>query len=105
MLAAVDWHVVWERLFHPDHIFVRALWTTVYIAVVAQVLGVVLGLIAALMRMSRVWPFRLLSGFYVLIFRGTPVIVQIFFTYFGANLLFGFNLIPRTADFGIFSLS
>ena len=53
MLAAVDWHIVWERLFHPDHVFLRALWTTVYIAVAAQVLGVVLGLIAALMRMSQ----------------------------------------------------
>ena len=21
MLASVDWHVVWERLFHPDEIF------------------------------------------------------------------------------------
>ena len=38
MLAAVDWHIVWERLFHPDHVFVRALWTTVYIAVVAQII-------------------------------------------------------------------
>jgi ABC-type Fe3+ transport system permease subunit len=43
MLAAVDWHVVWERLFHPDEIFLRALLTTVYIAVAAQILGVVLG--------------------------------------------------------------
>src|SRR6266568_9575155 len=104
MLAAVDWHVVWERLFHPDHVFFVALWTTVYIAVAAQVFGVVLGLIAALMRMSKIWPLRLLSGLYVLVFRGTPVIVQIFFVYFGANLLFGFNLIPRTANFGLFQM-
>jgi polar amino acid transport system permease protein len=47
---------------------------------------------------------RLLSGVYVLVFRGTPVIVQIFFVYFGANLLFGFNLIPRTANFGLFQM-
>ena len=46
MLASVDWQVVWERLFHPDNVFIRALWTTVYIAVAAQVLGVVLGLVA-----------------------------------------------------------
>jgi hypothetical protein len=32
MLAAVDWHIVWERLVHPDHVFARALWTTVYVA-------------------------------------------------------------------------
>src|ERR1041384_751836 len=100
MLAAVDWHIVWERLFHPDHVFVRALWTTVYIAVASQFLGVVLGLVAALMRTSRLAVLRLLSGFYVLLFRGTPLLVQIFFIYFGVNLLFGFTLIPTTLHFG-----
>src|ERR1700716_3731610 len=56
------------------------------------------------MRMSRLAPLRLLSGLYVLIFRGTPVIVQIFFVYFGANLLFGINLIKDT-NFIAFTLS
>ena len=36
MLAAIDWHVIWQRIFHPDHIFFRAMYTTVYIAVIAQ---------------------------------------------------------------------
>ena len=104
MLAVVDWHVVWERLFHPDNIFARALWTTIYIAVLAQVIGVVLGLLAALMRMSRIWPMRVLSGLYVWLFRGTPLLVQIFFIYFGVNLLLGFTLIPNSLDLGLFSL-
>ena len=56
---------------------------------IAQVLGVVLGLVAALMRISRFRVFQVLSGIYVWIFRGTPVIVQIFFIYFGVNILFG----------------
>ena len=104
MLASVDWQLVWDRLFHPDHIFFRALLTTVYIAVAAQIVGVILGLIAALMRTSRFAPLRWLSGFYVLIFRGTPLLVQIFFVYYGVNLLFGFSLIPTTLDFGIFTM-
>jgi polar amino acid transport system permease protein len=104
MLAAVDWHVVWERLFHPDNVFARALWTTIYIAVVAQLIGVVLGLIAALMRMSRIWPMRILSGLYVWLFRGTPLLVQIFFIYFGVNLLLGFTLIPNSLHLGLFTL-
>jgi polar amino acid transport system permease protein len=104
VLAAFEWHILWQRVFHPDHVFVLALWRTIYISVLAQFFGVLLGLIAALMRMSRIWPLRLLSGVYVLVFRGTPVIVQIFFVYFGANLLFGFNLIPRTAHFGLFQM-
>lgn len=105
LVAAVDWHIVWNRIFHPDSTFAWALWKTVYIAVISQFLGVVLGLIAALLRMSRFWPLRLLSGLYVLVFRGTPVIVQIFFVYFGANLLLGVNLFPRTANFVAFSVS
>src|SRR5438093_4432303 len=104
MLAAVDWHIVWQRLFHPDSVFARALWATVYIAVTAQVMGVVLGLIAALMRMSKIWPLRFLSGLYVLLFRGTPLLVQIFFIYYGANLLLGFTLIPNALNLGLFSL-
>ena len=104
MLYAVDWHILWQRIFHPDHVFVLALWRTIYISVLAQTLGVVLGLIGAFMRMSRFFPLRLLSGAYVLVFRGTPLIVQIFFVYFGANLLFGFTLIPRTVHFGLFDM-
>src|SRR5712691_13211281 len=104
MLAAVDWHVIWQRIFHPDHVFARALYTTVYIAVIAQVMGVLLGLVAALTRSSKIWPVRLLSGIYVLIFRGTPLLVQIFFVYYGANLLLGFTLIPNSLSLGLFSL-
>ena len=105
MLATVHWNVVWMRILHPDHVFFRALVRTVYIAVAAQVFGVALGLLAALMRMSKAWPLRALSGVYVLVFRGTPVIVQIFFVYFGTNLLFGFTLIPNTLSFGRVALS
>jgi polar amino acid transport system permease protein len=104
VLAAVDWHILWQRIFHPDHVFVLALWRTIYISVCAQVLGVVLGLIAAFMRMSKIYPLKWLSGLYVLVFRGTPVIVQIFFVYFGANLLFGFTLIPRNLNLGLFTM-
>jgi polar amino acid transport system permease protein len=104
MLAAVDWHVVWQRIFHPDGVFARALWTTVYIAIAAQLIGVVLGLVAALMRTSRIAPLRWLSGLYVLLFRGTPVLVQIYFIYFGINILFGFTFIPTTLHLGLFNL-
>jgi polar amino acid transport system permease protein len=95
LLAAVDWHILEQRIFHPDHVFFAALWRTIYIAVAAQFFGVLLGLVLALMRTSKLRPLRWLSGLYVLVFRGTPVLVQIFFVYFGSNLLFGIDLIPR----------
>jgi polar amino acid transport system permease protein len=103
LLASVDWHVVWVRIAHPDHVFFLALVRTVYISVIAQVMGVVLGLLAALMRMSKAWPLRFLSGIYVWIFRGTPLLVQIFFVYYASNELLGFTLIPNSLNLGFFS--
>ena len=97
MLAGIDWHIIWSRLFHPNGTFAHALWTTIYIAVVAQAMGILLGLAAALARMSRLWPLRALSGLYVLIFRGTPVLVQIFFFYFALGL-------PNQLHLGLFSI-
>jgi polar amino acid transport system permease protein len=91
----VDWSIVTDRIFSPDQQFWRALATTVSIAVVAQVLGILIGLFSALAGLSRFWPLRALSKFYVLMIRGTPLIVQIFFIYFGANLFLGFSLFPR----------
>ena len=100
----VDWHIVWSRILHPDQTMLLALERTIYISVAAQLLGVLLGLAAALARMSRVAPLRFLSAVYVLVIRGTPVIVQIFFVYFGTNLLFGFTLIPNTLHLGVASV-
>jgi polar amino acid transport system permease protein len=108
LLVAVDWHVLWLRIFHPGNVFVQALWKTVYISVFAQAFGVALGLLAALMRMSRLAPLRGLSGIYVWIFRGTPVLVQIIFIYTTFNLPtihLGFWTIPSEAFTGIVALS
>ena len=108
LVVAVDWHLVWQRIFHPGPVFWRALWTTVYIAVISQVAGVLLGLLAALLRESHFPPLRWISGAYVLIFRGTPLLVQIFFIYVTVNLptiQLHFWTIPSEALPGIVALS
>jgi polar amino acid transport system permease protein len=104
VLAAVEWGVVWDRIAHPDSAFWQALWATIYISVAAQFFGVLLGLFAALARMSRFLPFRFLSGTYVLIFRGTPVVVQIFFIYYGTYFLLGVDFFPQEVDFRLFAI-
>src|SRR3954471_6648176 len=103
-LAAVDWHLIRERIFDPNHAFAQALLRTILIAVVAQVVGVLLGLVSALMQMSSWAPLRVISYLYVWVVRGTPLIVQIFFLYYGANLFLGFDLFPRTVNFGLFGV-
>jgi polar amino acid transport system permease protein len=101
LVAAVDWHLIKERIFDPNHAFAQALVRTVWIAVLAQIVGVALGLVSALFQMSRWRILRILAYVYVLVFRGTPLIVQIFFIYYGANLLVGFSIFPRTVNIGI----
>ena len=81
-LVAVDLHVIWQQVFHPDSVLFRTLWATVYISIASQAFGVLLGLLAALARMSRFALLRWMSGIYVWIFRGTPLLVQIFYVYF-----------------------
>jgi polar amino acid transport system permease protein len=107
-LVAVDLHVIWQQVFHPHPILWHVLWATVYISVVAQALGVLLGLLAALARMSHFALFRWISGIYVWIFRGTPLLVQIFYVYFAfgwPTLHFGFWTVTDGALAGIVALS
>lgn len=102
--AASTWHVFLSQLTAPDSAFWGALETTVLIAVSAQIVAVLLGLFSALAGRSRLLPLRLLSQTYVLVVRGTPVIVQIFFIYFGAALFLGFDPFPDRDNFIIFSV-
>lgn len=100
VVGAFDWSTFSDQLFSPSDAFWRALWTTVYVAVIAQVVGTLLGLLSALASLARTWPLRLASHVYVLAVRGTPLIVQIFFIFYGANLLLGFNVVPDTVSLG-----
>jgi polar amino acid transport system permease protein len=104
LVAAVDWGLLKERMFDPTSAFWQALFRTIYIAVLSQLFGVLLGLASALFQMSRWRVLRIVAYLYVWLVRGTPVIVQIFFVFYGANLLLGFNLFPRTVDFGLFEV-
>jgi polar amino acid transport system permease protein len=98
----LDGHLFLQRVFSPDGDFGRALWATIYISVLAQLGGIALGLVSSLAHLSRLRALRVLSATYVLMIRGTPLIVQIFFVYFGANLFLGFDLFPNsTSLFGL----
>jgi len=71
------WDVVWHFLFQdPNLIFLNAAWTTLWLSVVAQTCGVILGLFLALMRMSRFRGLSWVAGAYIWFFRGSPLLVQ-----------------------------
>jgi polar amino acid transport system permease protein len=73
----------WDSLFHPSPALVNGIGLTLVISVVAQLIGVILGVIAAIAKMAKFYPFRLAAGLYVWLFRGTPLLVQLMFFYYG----------------------
>ncbi|WP_075739177.1 amino acid ABC transporter permease [Streptomyces acidiscabies] len=81
--AGFDWPFFWHYLLSPSDAFLDGLWRTVYISVVAQLLGVVLGFAVALARRSRFAPVRWCARTYVWLIRGTPLLVQLVLVYNG----------------------
>lgn len=81
-----DWSILLNSVFRPDGLILSGVWLTLSISVVSQTIGVILGVFGALGRMARVRPLRWLANFYIWFFRGTPLLVQITFLYFGLSV-------------------
>ena len=108
-----DTAVFTNAIFSPDNQILNGLLLTVVISVVSQIIGILLGIFGALGRMSRRAPFRLIANFYIWVFRGTPLLVQLVFFFFGLGAahiydwpainLLGLS-IPGEIQAGIFAL-
>jgi len=83
------WDLVWYFLFQdPNFFFLKAAWTTVWLSVVSQTFGVILGLFLALMRMSRSRLLTSVAGVYIWFFRGSPLLVQVLLLWDGLPRIF-----------------
>jgi His/Glu/Gln/Arg/opine family amino acid ABC transporter permease subunit len=74
----LDWSVV-GRSFD---LLLRGTWLTLLLFTISLLLGTVVGLILALMRMSKFRVVRWASITYIWVFRGIPVLVILFFAFF-----------------------
>ncbi|MBA3822850.1 MAG: amino acid ABC transporter permease [Ktedonobacterales bacterium] len=106
-----QWNIVWQFLFKPA--IVQGVIITVVLAVLAQITGTVIGLLIYLLRRTILRP---VADFYIWIFRGTPLLVQLLFLtnifpYLGltralnSSTIFndlGFQYIPLSAFLGAF---
>ncbi len=101
-----------EDLFEGDTIgfvyewnmgpLLTGLWTTMWISAVSSVFGLLIGLIAGLMKISKNYTVRTLAAIYVEVIRGTPLLVQIFIAYFFFGTVF--NLDRNVAGIGALAL-
>lgn len=76
-----------EPIGNNAQLFADGTVMTIKLTLVSGLTGLVLGLLAALGKASRVLPLRWLCSFYIWIFRGTPLLVQIFFVYFALPVI------------------
>jgi polar amino acid transport system permease protein len=69
--------------------------TTVLIFVVTLVFALPLGLLVSFGSMSRFAPLRWLTKTFVWIIRGTPLVLQVIFVFYGPGLIWGLKAFPR----------
>jgi polar amino acid transport system permease protein len=69
---------------------------TLALSAIAFIGGSIAGLAIALGRTSAIKPLRLATNGYIQVFQGTPLLMQLFLVFFGANVL-GFDINPWIA--------
>ena len=77
-----DWAIVLSGKYFDW--LVSGVKVTIQLSMISIALSFLLGLIIAVMRMSRLRPIRWFAHGYLEFFRNTPLLVQIFFWYFGS---------------------
>jgi polar amino acid transport system permease protein len=95
VLAWLTWTIAVNQNLHWDivvnyqlhGVILDGLWVTLQLTVVSMIAGVVLGVVAALMRVSDSRILRTGAMAYVWFFRGTPLLVQLIF-WFNIALIF-----------------
>jgi polar amino acid transport system permease protein len=80
-----QWKVVGKYLFSRDILY--GVWMTIELTVTAMLIGISLGIIAALMRLSDNKLLSSTAQLYILCFRATPALVQLIF-WFNLSALF-----------------
>ena len=85
-----QWDIVFRYLLDPT--VLRGVAMTIQLTVLVMVIGIAVGIVVALMRMSRDPLLNVCAHAFVWFFRGTPVLVQ---------LVFWYNLAALFPDIGI----
>ncbi|CAH0344971.1 amino acid ABC transporter permease [Bacillus sp. CECT 9360] len=75
-------------LIDSNDVFIDAMLLTLKLTAVSVLVGIVIGLFFALLKISNIKILGWISDAYVYLIRGTPLIVQIFVLYFGISGIF-----------------
>lgn len=73
-------------------ILAKGIQITLIVLVLSAIFSYIFAIISGLCRLSRFWIVRTITTTYVEIFRGTSLIVQLFWLYYALPMLFNFNI-------------
>ena len=76
-----------ELVFSQIPTILSALPVTLELTLIATLIGYLLGLGLALIKLKRVPVLRQLAAVYISVIRGTPILVQLYITYYGIPLI------------------
>lgn len=85
------WSILWTGEY--GHWLLQGIWTTIRLSALSWLLASFLGILAGALRTVPFAPLRALAVFYVEFFRNVPLLVWLFFWYFGAP-----QMLPRAAQ-------
>ncbi len=95
---------VWSTLSRYYNFFLEGVQNTLIIAVFTVLFGTLLGILLAVAKMSSFKPLKWLSTAYIEFFRGTPLMVQLMFIFYGLPMIgVRFPDIPFIPDFSRFA--
>jgi polar amino acid transport system permease protein len=79
-----------EPIGNNAQFFAEGTRVTVQLTAVAAVAGVVIGILAALGKTSKIPPLRWIASGYIWVIRGTPLLVQVLFVFFALPVMIPF---------------
>ena len=97
----LDFSIIWGYL----PMFGGAILVTLKVTVCSLFFALLLSVPLSLCKISNVRPLLWFADFYTSIFRGVPILVQVFMTYFGIPIATGIRMSAFTAGVVVFSMN
>jgi His/Glu/Gln/Arg/opine family amino acid ABC transporter permease subunit len=97
MPAVLAYQYNWQPVVDRSHALLVGAWVDVWVTLISFVLACVLGIAVALLRVSGLRLLRWPAFAYVQLVRGVPLLVFLYWVYFGIAILLGVNFTAAQA--------
>ena len=94
-----------ERIWPYYKVFYNGMLNSLKVTLLSLIVGAICGTLLALFRVSRIAPLGWFAAAYTSVFRGTPLMVQLFIVYFATPQVFGYQIPAMNAVVITFGLN